>query len=77
MSFFQVPCVLAAEPSGIDETEGVIAIISSWLELDAADDWVRHDSEIVSRMLWTATFPSTQNSENSARTPLKMWSRVT
>ena len=23
-------------------------MISDWLELDAADDWVRHDSEIVS-----------------------------
>lgn len=31
-----------------DEAEGVIAMISDWLELDATDDWVRHDSEIVS-----------------------------
>lgn len=23
-------------------------MISDWLELDATDDWVRHDSEIVS-----------------------------
>lgn len=30
-----------------DEAEGVIAMISDWLELDAVDDWVRHDSEIV------------------------------
>jgi hypothetical protein len=30
-----------------DEAEGVTAMVSDWLELDAADDWVRHDSEIV------------------------------
>ena len=30
-----------------DEAEGVIAMISDWLELDATDDWVRHDSEMV------------------------------
>jgi len=23
-------------------------VVSEWLELDAADDWVRHDAEIVS-----------------------------
>ncbi|KAJ7903607.1 PRMT5 arginine-N-methyltransferase-domain-containing protein [Mycena olivaceomarginata] len=28
------------------EAEGVTALISEWLELDAADDWVRHDAEI-------------------------------
>jgi protein arginine N-methyltransferase 5 len=33
---------------GSDEAEGVIAMISDWLELDAEDNWVRHDSEIVS-----------------------------
>lgn len=31
----------------VDEAEGVIVMISEWLELDAADDWVRHDAEIV------------------------------
>jgi type II protein arginine methyltransferase len=31
----------------IEDAEGVVALISDWLELDAADDWVRHDSEIV------------------------------
>jgi hypothetical protein len=31
-----------------EEAEGVIAMVSDWLELDAADSWVRHDSEIVS-----------------------------
>ncbi|KAF8199579.1 shk1 kinase-binding protein 1 [Pholiota molesta] len=30
----------------LDEAEGVIVMISEWLELDAADDWVRHDAEI-------------------------------
>jgi hypothetical protein len=33
---------------GAEEAEGVIAMVSDWLELDAADSWVRHDSEIVS-----------------------------
>lgn len=30
-----------------DEAEGIIVMVSEWLELDAADDWVRHDAEIV------------------------------
>ncbi|GBE88024.1 PRMT5-domain-containing protein [Sparassis latifolia] len=30
----------------IDEAEGVVVMMSDWLELDAPDDWVRHDSEI-------------------------------
>ncbi|KAF7330502.1 Protein arginine N-methyltransferase [Mycena venus] len=30
----------------LEEAEGVTALISEWLELDAADDWVRHDAEI-------------------------------
>ncbi|KAH8100111.1 PRMT5-domain-containing protein [Cristinia sonorae] len=29
----------------LEEAEGVIAFVSDWLELDAYDDWVRHDSE--------------------------------
>ncbi|KAH9912809.1 PRMT5-domain-containing protein [Fomitopsis serialis] len=29
----------------LDEAEGVVAVASEWLELDATDDWVRHDSE--------------------------------
>ena len=33
--------------STTEEAEGVTALISEWLELDAADDWVRHDAEIV------------------------------
>ena len=32
---------------GSEEAEGVIVMISEWLELDASDSWVRHDSEIV------------------------------
>lgn len=31
-----------------EETAGVIVMVSDWLELDAVDSWVRHDSEIVS-----------------------------
>ncbi|KAG5354099.1 hypothetical protein C0989_007459 [Termitomyces sp. Mn162] len=30
----------------LDEAEGLTVIISDWLELDATDDWVRHDAEI-------------------------------
>ena len=34
----------------VEEAEYIIPIISDWLELDASDDWVRHDAEIVSRL---------------------------
>ncbi|KAF8071731.1 shk1 kinase-binding protein 1 [Lyophyllum atratum] len=30
----------------LDEAEGVTVMVSDWLELDATDDWVRHDAEI-------------------------------
>ncbi|KAJ7637720.1 PRMT5 arginine-N-methyltransferase-domain-containing protein [Mycena polygramma] len=30
----------------LEEAESVTVLISEWLELDAADDWVRHDAEI-------------------------------
>ncbi|KAJ6531741.1 PRMT5 arginine-N-methyltransferase-domain-containing protein [Mycena capillaripes] len=30
----------------LEEAEAVTVLISEWLELDAADDWVRHDAEI-------------------------------
>ncbi|KAJ6619700.1 PRMT5 arginine-N-methyltransferase-domain-containing protein [Mycena sp. CBHHK59/15] len=30
----------------LDEAEGVTVLVSEWLELDAADDWVRHDAEV-------------------------------
>lgn len=40
---------------GVDEADGVIVMVSDWLELDAADDWVRHDSEIVSTYFYIIT----------------------
>ncbi|KAH9959604.1 PRMT5 arginine-N-methyltransferase-domain-containing protein [Russula dissimulans] len=30
----------------LEDAEGVIVMVSDWLELDASDSWVRHDSEI-------------------------------
>ncbi|KAF8573487.1 PRMT5-domain-containing protein [Ramaria rubella] len=30
----------------LDESDGVIGLISDWLELDSPDHWIRHDSEI-------------------------------
>jgi protein arginine N-methyltransferase 5 len=41
------PEMFLADQAVVDEAEGVTAMVSDWLELDAADDWVRHDSEIV------------------------------
>jgi protein arginine N-methyltransferase 5 len=39
---------------GSEEGDGVIVMVSDWLELDASDSWVRHDSEIVSvHHLWS------------------------
>ncbi|KAI0787942.1 PRMT5-domain-containing protein [Fomes fomentarius] len=32
--------------SRLDEAEYIIPLISDWLELDASDEWVRHDAEI-------------------------------
>lgn len=32
----------------LNEAEGITAMISDWLELDAEDDGIRHDAEIVS-----------------------------
>ncbi|KAH9850257.1 PRMT5-domain-containing protein [Lenzites betulinus] len=32
--------------SRLEEAESLIPLISDWLELDASDDWVRHDAEI-------------------------------
>lgn len=34
----------------IDEAEIVVAMASDWLQLDATDDWIRHDSGIVSSL---------------------------
>ena len=39
-----------------DEAECIIPLISDWLELDASDDWVRHDAEIVSEPRSVAPF---------------------
>ena len=33
--------------SPLDEADGVTILVSEWLELDADDDGVRHDAEIV------------------------------
>jgi len=30
-----------------DEAEGIVAMVSEWLDLDSPDDGVRHDAEIV------------------------------
>jgi len=49
--FVRPGCILLTgevHDSGSEEAEGVIVMISDWLELDASDSWVRHDSEIVS-----------------------------
>jgi hypothetical protein len=49
--FVRPGCILLTgevHDSGSEEAEGVIVMISDWLELDATDSWVRHDSEIVS-----------------------------
>ncbi|KAH9986239.1 PRMT5 arginine-N-methyltransferase-domain-containing protein [Russula vinacea] len=54
----------------LEEAEGVIAMVSDWLELDAADSWVRHDSEIALQQelsyasyldVQTAIFPPPRN----------------
>lgn len=34
----------------LEEAEGITAMISDWLELDAEDDGIRHDAEIVSNL---------------------------
>jgi hypothetical protein len=39
-------CILSG--NAIDEAVPVLAMASDWLQLDSTDDWVRHDSEIVS-----------------------------
>lgn len=44
----------------VDEAECIIPLISDWLELDASDEWVRHDAEIVSH----TPFPHTRYVRN-------------
>ncbi|KAJ7052637.1 PRMT5 arginine-N-methyltransferase-domain-containing protein [Mycena amicta] len=57
----------------LDEADGVTAIISEWLELDASDDWVRHDAEIALQQelayasylnIHAAILPSPRNREH-------------
>ncbi|KAF9476682.1 shk1 kinase-binding protein 1 [Pholiota conissans] len=59
----------------LDEAEGIIAMISEWLELDAADDWVRHDAEIALKQelayasylnIQTAILPAPRNRDHVA-----------
>ncbi|KAG6917003.1 hypothetical protein DXG01_004268 [Tephrocybe rancida] len=40
------PKVLVDMGVTLDEAEGATVMVSDWLELDATDDWVRHDAEI-------------------------------
>lgn len=42
-----VCCALLRRLCWADEAAGVIALLSDWLELDAEDDWLRGDFEIV------------------------------
>ena len=36
----------------VEEAENTIVLVSDWLELDAADAWVRHDAESVRSHPW-------------------------
>jgi PRMT5 TIM barrel domain len=40
----------------VEEAEGVLAILSQWIELDAIDEGVRLDSEIVSDSLRSCAY---------------------
>ena len=46
-----------------EEAENVAILVSEWLELDAADEWVRHDAEIVRSSslihIFSSTYPIT------------------
>ncbi|PPQ67483.1 hypothetical protein CVT25_006024 [Psilocybe cyanescens] len=59
----------------LDEAEGIIVMVSEWLELDAADDWVRHDAEIALKQelayasylnIHTVILPSPRNRDHVA-----------
>ena len=54
---------------GSEEAEGVIVMVSDWLELDASDSWVRHDSEIVSVHHYLCRQPLGGFSPSSIPTP--------
>ena len=45
----------------------MIVMVSDWLELDASDSWVRHDSEIVS--ICPTRPPSVPQSPHTFRAP--------
>ena len=49
----QRPCFLPDEVAlrHLDQPQGIIAMISEWLQLDADDDGIRHDAEIASLLL--------------------------
>lgn len=40
----------------LDEAEGIAVMISDWLELDAEDDGIRHDAEIVCSLFYSLSF---------------------
>jgi hypothetical protein len=42
------PALDFPEEKSVDEADGATVLVSEWLELDADDDWVRDDYEIVS-----------------------------
>ncbi|KAH6908994.1 shk1 kinase-binding protein 1 [Coprinopsis sp. MPI-PUGE-AT-0042] len=59
----------------LDEAEGVIAMVSEWLELDSSDDWIRNDAEIALQQelayagylnITTAILPPPRNREYAA-----------
>ncbi|EMD34129.1 hypothetical protein CERSUDRAFT_141621 [Gelatoporia subvermispora B] len=59
----------------LDEAEGAVVLISDWLELDASDDWVRHDAETALQQelayasylnAHTAVLPPPRNREHAA-----------
>lgn len=61
--------------SRIDEAEGITVMVSEWLELDAADDWVRHDAEMALQQelayasylnIQTAILPAPRNRDHVA-----------
>ncbi|TFK40311.1 shk1 kinase-binding protein 1 [Crucibulum laeve] len=59
----------------LNEAEGITAMVSEWLELDAPDDWVRHDAEIALQQelayasylnIQTAILPEPRNRDHVA-----------
>ncbi|KIL64458.1 hypothetical protein M378DRAFT_11467 [Amanita muscaria Koide BX008] len=58
----------------LDEAEGITVMISEWLELDATDDWVRHDAEIALRQ--EVSYASYLNIQNVILPPPRNRSHV-